>query len=640
MLGLVLCAHGTFAAPLEPSKKTDTQTRIFYNARLALKEGQSTESLKLWLLRNSVVDQGVRATHDPDFHSVVWAALGNLGLCQDGFAEDTQGGAGLWPVAMHNWLLTSVAKGGPVENPSPFDAFEVGLQQRFISLHDVLSVEELQSVDFFRSNCWAPQFILLDQGKTPWGDLNDRLVSGPLMKTLLTKSLTTLRRDKTQNVSLIEARLFDLELALAELQSRAATQEARARRDLARQVGASEPAAQGVQRRAQLWAMANSKQAEFLRRALTWPVRDWLALSRTRRLSLFFQAKAVAETDNKTEGLEPLELAMIDELIERKEGTELESWVGWLDARTLTSRRRLLIQGERGKRLLGLDGATGFRERATISLHRGLAFLEAGDLREALISFSFAMSHAESSREAAATMSLARRWVSYVLARYEVTDEVIATLKALVPPQEYNSVVEDLIWRAALNADAGSFERLVATTRRGSSFDTRVARLRLLAQGNAGALATGLRDAAEDEPFYTVRFVRQLIEKLEAEEVDVRRANVPLIRLLVQVLDAVVSKSAAGSAHARGAEELLGRTQALLEALKAFEPNVGGKARALSPTHEAFAGNIRLAPTDPLPWPFAVPEPEAPSAFTPIVLTPVEWRDDFGGLVFGWRLTE
>ena len=195
-------------------------------------------------------------------------------------------------------------------------------------------------------------------------------------------------------------------------------------------------------------------------------------------------------------------------------------------------------------------------------------------------------------------------------------------------------------YQNALNADAGSFERLVATTRRGSSFDTRVARLRLLAQGNAGALATGLRDAAEDEPFYTVRFVRQLIEKLEAEEVDVRRANVPLIRLLVQVLDAVVSKSAAGSAHARGAEELLGRTQALLEALKAFEPNVGGKARALSPTHEAFAGNIRLAPTDPLPWPFAVPEPEAPSAFTPIVLTPVEWRDDFGGLVFGWRLTE
>ena len=53
-----------------------------------------------------------------------------------------------------------------------------------------------------------------------------------------------------------------------------------------------------------------------------------------------------------------------------------------------------------------------------------------------------------------------------------------------------------------------------------------------------------------------------------------------------------------------------------------------------------FAGSIRLAPADPLPWPFKPPEPEAPSVFTPIVLEPVEWRDAKGALVFGWRLSE
>jgi len=60
----------------------------------------------------------------------------------------------------------------------------------------------------------------------------------------------------------------------------------------------------------------------------------------------------------------------------------------------------------------------------------------------------------------------------------------------------------------------------------------------------------------------------------------------------------------------------------------------------MGPRHEAFAGNVRLAPGDPLPWPFKAPEPEAPSPFTPLRLIPVEWRAPDGALVFGWRLTE
>ena len=36
------------------------QTLVFYNARLALRDDQPTEVLKLWLLRNSLVAQGER----------------------------------------------------------------------------------------------------------------------------------------------------------------------------------------------------------------------------------------------------------------------------------------------------------------------------------------------------------------------------------------------------------------------------------------------------------------------------------------------------------------------------------------------------------------------------------------------------
>jgi hypothetical protein len=60
----------------------------------------------------------------------------------------------------------------------------------------------------------------------------------------------------------------------------------------------------------------------------------------------------------------------------------------------------------------------------------------------------------------------------------------------------------------------------------------------------------------------------------------------------------------------------------------------------MAPYHEAFAGMVRLAPADPLPWPFRMPEPEAPSPFVPLRLEPIEWRGANGALVYGWRITE
>ena len=80
--------------------------------------------------------------------------------------------------------------------------------------------------------------------------------------------------------------------------------------------------------------------------------------------------------------------------------------------------------------------------------------------------------------------------------------------------------------------------------------------------------------------------------------------------------------------------------QSILDGLAHLDESVSGNARALSPARSTFAGSIRLAPADPLPWPFRLPEPESPSVFTPIVLEPVEWRDPEGKLVFGWRLSE
>jgi hypothetical protein len=611
------------------------QTLVFYNARLALRDDQPTEALKLWLLRNSLVEQGERGRDDEDFRSVVWAALGELGLCQDGFPKDDRG-AGLWPLALHNMVVHAATKGPPPEVPPPFDAFQVGRQQRFISLNDVLSTAELRSVTFFRTSCLLPRVTLLEAGQSPWVELSDRLAAGQLMRRLLVKSLTTLVREKVQNVAAVEARIFDLDLALAELQARRARQEGFVAKQRARTLGISEVGAREVRDAVAAWP-ASSEQAAFLRRALSWRASEWLTLSRARRLSLFAQARPYSQDPA---ALERLMLAVIDALIEKGSGEELEGWIGFMEAKDAPGRRGALIAGERGKRLLELDPSTGFRERAVIALHRGVAFLEAGQLEDALRSFGYAMAHAEASREPAVTLALARRWLSYVLSSYRTNEDILAMLKALVPPQEYNAVAEELIWKAALRADARSFDLTVASLRRGSSLDARVERLRSLAQGRAGEMVEKLREAASEEPYFTLRFVRQLLENLEAEEADVRAAHIPTLKLMIGVLDSLAERGGEQSSHARTAEELIHRAQAILEGLGSLEQSVSARARALSPRHEAFAGAIRLAPADPLPWPFRAPEPEAPSAFIPLVLEPVEWRDAKGRLVLGWRLTE
>lgn len=261
---------------------------------------------------------------------------------------------------------------------------------------------------------------------------------------------------------------------------------------------------------------------------------------------------------------------------------------------------------------------------------------------DALRSFAFALAHADESREDATTAALARRWLSYTLSRFETSQEVVAIVVALVPKQEYNAVIEDLVWRAALRADAKSFDRAVASTRRGGALDLQIARLRTLSRGKAGELATELRKAAETEPNLTLRFIGKLIERIETEDAAVRSANAPMMQQLVSVLDPLtVSEGGKKKSAARAAEQHLIRIHAILEGLRELDASSAtDKARTHAPGRDTFAGAIRLAPADPLPWPFFEPEPEGPSPFTPLVLEPLEWKNEKGELVFGWRITD
>jgi hypothetical protein len=624
---LVLSVLGAESTPPDPLPK---QTVVFYNARIAQRQRKPVEVLKLWLVHNGLKDDGKPGTHEPEFRSVLWASTGAMGICQDGMArDDDERGAGLWPLGLHNSVLAAKE---PDDLPSPYEAYDVGRQQRLVSLADVLDEEELQSVSFSQTACLTPAFSLFENGLNPFEDLSDRLASGKLLRQLLVKSLQTVKREQVTTMAVVEARIFDLDLALTRLRSQRKETAAFDASSAVRGANMSSEAARQAGIRAAT-ALTEPKHVAFLEHTLSWAPSEWLTLSKTRREFLFANARPHARNADE---LTALTFGIIDALVARNDGAEAMGWIGTL---TNENDRQLVTEGARGERLLALGEASGFKERSVVALHRGTRELERGALGDALRSFAFALAHSGASKTSTPVHALARRWLSYVLSRYETSAEVLATLKALVPRQDFNPIIEDLIWAAALRADATSFDRLAATVQRGSSFDEKVNRLSLLAHGKAGELVTVLRLGANEGPYETLRFSKQLVDTLERDEAEVRRANRVLLAQLIDLLDEVAAQPGVAKMTERTARELAGRVQSLLEALGAG----GGSAaatRALSLGHSAFAGSLRLAPSDPLPWPFQPPAVEAPSAFTPLQLIPVEWRNSSGDLVFGWRITE
>lgn len=621
----LLAATLVAAAPEPP-----VQTLVFYNARLAARDGRPHDVLKLWLLHNSVAQsRGLPGTHDPDFLSLVWLALGDTGLCTDGLFDDAKG-AGVRPVALHNWFVKAMAL-GDVEDGSPaFDAFDQGVQARDVSLRDVLSATELESVTFSRGLCVEPWLRLFDPNTLTLPDFKARLPVARVMRQLLREARRTLSPVKVQHQAAVDARIFDLDLMITELELREARDKARERNEALRelrlppmQTGTFVPA-------------SGSEEGAILRRTLAWTPADWLTLSPERRQYLFARSLPL-QTDRAA--LNARLGTLIDALIEQKAGAELEQWIGWLGPKDSPAVRELLSSGERGQRLLGLDRSTGFRERAVIALLRGVTALQTGDLTESLRSFAFAFAHADESRDAARVLALARRWLSFVLSRHETTDELLATLAALLPKHESREIVSELVWAAALNADLASFERCAKVVQGSGAMEARITRLRPLAAGKLTDFANGLRGALEAEPYATLRFTRLLVEKLEASDDSVRRAQGPTIAVLLKLLGPLSVDKAGGSSQVRVALELIDRLQAVLDGLDEHAAALTGPS-ALSPSRETFVGSVRLAPVDPLPWPFAPPEPSAPSVFSPLRVVPVEWTGADGALVMGFRIEE
>jgi len=626
------------------------QTMVYFNARIALREERYQDVLRLWLLRNALESNGEAPMHDADFRSVVWVALAGAGFCQDGFLEDEDpGGAGLWPLALHNYLVRSSSKQQAYPQPSPFDSFETGFQQRFVSLHDVLSVEELEGVRFFRGGCLLPYLSLARLPTLHWLDIRDRLSTGIMMRDLIMLAQRTLKDDHVETKVLLETRLFDLDLALAKLAKAKARQETGIMGQLAKATGVSESAMTLV-REARLSEVRQAEHTELLRRSLKWDEASWFSLSRDRRLALFAQAAdARGDAPAIHADYRRTLLQNVDALIEKKDGRELTAWLGFAgvasregadgepegaDSELLAA----LTEGERGERLLSLELETGFRERGAVALRRGTAFLERGETLDAMRSFARALQTSEESVRAAEVHNLGKRWLVYVLSQYETDEQVLAILREFAAPVDRNELLEVLLWRAAFGADLASFERIAEHVQRRGSLDSRVQRLRSLAAGDAGAMWAALRDELAEKPHGIYAFVKRVTAALALEPLDVRLRNRATLMLANELL-LEVAKDANRGLDRRIAEQQQ-RIQTLLDAIDSFDESAQGRVAAAAPGYESYAGSVRLAPADPLPWPFSAPLVDPPSPFAPIRLTPVEWYDDDRERVFGWRVHE
>lgn len=611
-----------------PITSPTEQTVVYYNARIALREGRPADTLRLYLLRNAIASETQQVSaHDADLRSTAWAALGALGLCQDGMGRDTDG-VGLWPLAQHNWLVYAIRRPDTPATGSPFDAFFIGKQQRFISMGDVLDAEELGSVRFGRIGCIARERLLFAADQSIFSARRDRIANAYALQHLLRKSLSTLDKRRVVGRAALGARIFDLDLQIVALEARKAQREQRAQGRTARRLGMS-----GAKSAVRFGA--DTDPGRILRESLTWPAAEWMTLSSQRRQFLLGHAlrnvqPGEVDAPGVADARDGLLLDVIDRLIVLKAGAEVQSWIAHLTLTASPALKQAIWGGDRGRALLALDAQTGFKERGAIALHRGVHALSTGALPEALRAFAEAMRWAESSREGEAVRGLARRWLSYVASRFQVTNALLDMLQAVLPRTDLRAVLDDQVWHAALQADRASFERATKRLAQRGASRRRSQRLVSLAAGDIDGFLKTLDDGFVDAPNQSLRFVQRYLERLQVQDIATRRQHRPLLDRLRRRL----VRMAEPSDGRRG----LRRAQTNMMLLDAITEGLDAMGGGLNPDQQVFAGSVRVAPSDTLPWPFVVAEVQAPPVFTPVELRPIEWRDAEGRLTFGWRV--
>jgi hypothetical protein len=609
--------------------------RVWTEARRSLAASDPTSALHLWLLHRAMPDDG-SFVHEQSFLSTIWVAAGETGVCPDGLPDDAPG-ARLWPLAMHNWLLQRVRRGPPDDLPPTWPTFAVRLQTRPISLFDTLSLEELRTARLAPGPCLADRFVLTRLPTLHWLDLDDRLSLGLVLHDLLRLAETVTDPRLVRGKPLLAARRFDLDAALTRLARDRARNDTTLASSVLRATGlASDQLLAWQQQRSA--AFVDGTPARFWVQAARWPSSTWLDLPPDRRVQVFVDAR---EALRKAGTEEAVLLGILDGVIEHREGAEVQRWLGAVDGLDDAPRiRSQLLTGEVGARLLSLSTADGFREHAVVALYRGVDRVQRGDSLGALRSFADALARADDSVLSGPVHDLTLRWFSFVVGSYEATPEVLEVIERFVPATDHAAVLESVLWRALFRGDLASFDRAMALLPRNArTLRSQFELLAPLASGDVDAAFDRFDRHLADRPRAGLGLAGRILDRLADEPLTLRARQEPSLRRLLEALEQTARGSEA-RARRRLAETLAGRTQAMRETVGRWQQAVAARARAQDPAYEIDAGALRLAPADPLPWPFALAVPRPVDPFTPLRIVPVRWRGPDGTIVDGWSLRE
>lgn len=623
----------------EPSlwRGEPAQRAIFWNARNRLRERKPMDVVRLWLLHNSLDAAGLHpdSQEESHFRSALWVALGEMGYCPDGLEPD-EDAAGLWTLAMFNWMLRAYLPDVEPESYTYWDTLPTGFQSRPVSLFDVLDAEELESFVPHREACHAEIWAMLRLGMAPTQYPKDRYWLGAYLRTLLLHAQRKLNSAGLEGKELLRVRLFDLNAEMVRL----AEERLRQQNDLAdkaiRQAGLGEEQIDRYRlRNGQI--LRDREDAELWRRALQWPVHEWMSLTPRRRISLFRDLdKAAFDAADR----DALLLRIVDALLDQQLGGELQKWLGFVDADERKARiERLLFDHARGEKFLSLPQNSGFQEQAVVALQRGIYQIQRGEKIKALRSFAFSIRESTASTKTMEVHALALRWITFVLSQYETTEEVLEIVDKFVPRNDARGLKKVLLWRAALHRDEASFRRIQARCTASDRMLGLITQLEPLLTGNIHPLFMNAGDGSMwMSPRKFHRLIKEYIERLSIEPVDVRTKHVDLLTVLRD--DLVEKQATTTKTEQKNVGKLLQQVQVQLDALGQIDESIRGEIQSSEVSWESYAGSVRLAPADPVPWPFLIPKDRGVSPFQPLRLTPVEWRTHEGEIVYGWRIHE
>ncbi|MEC8052210.1 MAG: hypothetical protein VX210_15570 [Myxococcota bacterium] len=610
------------------------QYDVHANARLALRDDYPEETLKLWFLQNSLESTSQEpGPHGDDFHSLTWTALSRLGICAEGLAKDSKG-AGIWPIAQHNLMLKMLRKPPLASRLTPFDAFQLGYQQRFVGIYDVLNRDEISALKFRSNFCLTPYLEKAEIWDFPWSENDLRVTRAIVLKRLLQNALKTTANAKVRGQAVLSARIFDLNLYLIDQvereRRRARSEQARAGKTAQFSPNALRDMTHPRQR---AFIGAEREQEEILKQGSQWESAEWLQLEPERRLYLFMKT---AEFHKASMNLDKLLLQFIDVFIARKDGESLSHWLGVYQELSDGDPRQEIWNGQRGQRILELGPEEGFRERAVIRLHQGIHAIQTGDYLTGFKAFAESIALADTSIVPDKVRNLALRWITHTAGQFTLDATLLSILEKSLPKLEQIEILESLLWQAAWSGDKAAFKLGETQLARRRSATERMATIRPLASGNIKLLIQNLKQVSTQRPSAAMKIVELLLQTFERQTLERRRAHRTTLTALNRYLDWLIRNQ-----DEKGFERRLNRLEDQLDSISLGLDNLNASDRVLqetSPYSTTFIGSIKLAPTDTPPWPFKIPTIKRPNPFSPIPLTPVEWRSSDNDLIMGWLL--